>query len=365
MNEQFDIPINSPNLGKEELREINKVFESGWPSEGKITKKFEMMISEYLSSNAVVVNNGSSALMSALIANNIRPGEKVIVPDYTFVATSSVPKLLGAKVIPADVDQNTFNIKSESVEEIVKKEDIKAVILVDVAGVPADIDAFSDLAKRHKFVLIEDAAQSFGSEYKNKKLGSFDHTTIFSFQIVKQITTIEGGCVSSTDESIIKKIKRIKDYGRSLNDRYVSETIGTNFRTTDLQSAIGICQLKKIETHLKNRKKIVDEYKKNIKQLKFQKTPKYVTKNSNQISFGLAKNEQTRDDFVRGLKNIHIDGRKPWTPIHMQPCNQELKNFKCPNAVKIFKNGLALPLFNNMKLSEAKKVIKYFSNTLK
>ena len=161
MKEQFKIPINSPSFGKEELREINKVFESNWPSEGKITKKFEMMISKYLSSNAVVVNNGSSALMSAMIANNIKPGEKVIVPDFTFVATSSIPKLLGAEIITADIDQNTFNIKAENVEEIVKKEDVKAVILVDVAGIPTDIDAFTDLAKRHKFILIEDAAQSF------------------------------------------------------------------------------------------------------------------------------------------------------------------------------------------------------------
>jgi|TARA_B110000467_G_C18320806_1_gene485068 perosamine synthetase len=361
MIKNFKIPINSPNLGKEELKQIMKVYESNWPSEGPVTEKFETMLSKYLSSNSVVVNNGSSALMAAMIANEIKPGDTVIVPDFTFVATSSVAKILGAKVIVADVDPDTFNIKSEHVEEIIKKNDVKSVILVDVAGVPADIDVFTDLSKDYKFSLIEDAAQSFGSEYKNKKVGSFEHTTIFSFQIVKQITTIEGGCISTTNEDIIKKIRRIKDYGRSLHDRYLSESIGTNFRTTDLQSAIGIIQLKKIETHLKRRNEIASEYRKKIKQLKFQKIPKYVTKHSNQISFALAKNEQTRNIFVEGLNKIGIDSRKPWTPIHMQPCNPELSGFHCNNAVEIFKNSLALPLFNNMKLSEAKKVINYFN----
>ena len=119
--------------------------------------------------------------------------------------------------------------------------------------------------------------------------------------------------------------------------------------------------MKKIETHLKRRSEIASEYRKKIKQLKFQKIPKYVTKHSNQISFALAKNEQTRNIFVEGLNKIGIDSRKPWTPIHMQPCNPELSAFHCNNAVEIFKNSLALPLFNNMKLSQAKKVINYFS----
>ena len=283
------------------------------------------------------------------------------MPAFTFVATSSIPKILGMDIIVSDVDPNTLNVTPEQVEHLVKvNENVKFVIIVDVAGLPCDIDSFVELSKRYNFILIEDAAQAFGSEYKHQKVGSFEHTTIFSFQIAKQLTTIEGGCVSSTDENIINKINKIKDYGRNTEEMYVHDVIGTNFRTTDLQSAIGIQQLKNVEEHISARNIIANEFKNNINQVTFQKIPKYVNKHSYMLFFALAKSKKERDNYINKLNKNGIDARKSWTPIHMQPCNPELKSSKCPNSEQVFECGFTLPIFNNMTIDEANLIIESF-----
>jgi len=361
MNKKFHIPMSKPNFGEKEKENVLQVMDTNWLSQGKITEEFESKLSDYLSSNATVVNNGSSALMSALLAHGIKPEDKVLIPDFTFVATSSIPKLLGAKVVLVDIDKETLNINTEMVEEIVKNDDIKFVIVVDVAGLPVDIETLSELSKRHGFVLIEDAAQAFGSEYKNKKLGSFNHTTIFSFQIAKQLTTIEGGCIATTNKNIIDKIRKIKDYGRSGSELYVHDIVGTNFRTTDLQSAIGIEQLKKIDNHIETRNKIANLYKKNIKNVKFQKIPNYVSKHSFWTFFVVVENQKIRDGYVSKLNKNGIDARKSWVPMHMQPCNIELRNSNCKNSDEIYNSAFMLPLFNSMTEEEAKEIVTQFS----
>ena len=168
MKHEFKIPLNSPSIGKKDEKAVIDVLHSGWPSEGKVTQEFEQRLSEYLSAEVVTVNNGSSALMASLIANNFKPGDKVVVPSFSFIASSSIPKMLGAKVLVSDIDQDTLNMDPRRVEEIVKKHDVKFVIPVDIGGLSINVDFFRDLAKRYNFKLIEDAAQAFGSQYKNK-----------------------------------------------------------------------------------------------------------------------------------------------------------------------------------------------------
>ena len=361
MNSDFKIPMSSPDISSEEKEAVIKVLESNWPTQGKITEEFETMLSDYLDADCVVVNNGSSALMSILLAHGIKPGDKVLVPDFTFVATSSIPKILGANILVADIDPRTLNISIESIEKAVKENDIRFVFAVDIAGLPIDIDALRDLSKRYNFILIEDAAQSFGAEYKNKKLGSFEHLSAFSFQITKQITTVEGGCIASTDSSLIKKIRQIKDYGRNKTEQYVHDIVGTNFRTTDLQSAIGIQQLKKVEEHIEHRNKIASEYKNKIKKFRFQEIPDYVTRHSFMLFFGLAENDSERELIINHLNKHEVDARKTWTPIHMQPCNPELIQENCKNANKVFETAFTLPIYNNMKIDDVKTIINLLS----
>ena len=348
--------MSSPNFGQEERDVINKVFDSNWPTEGKITKTFEKKLSSYLNTQCVVVNNGSSAIMSALLANDIKPGDKVVVPAFTYVATSSIPKILGAKIIVVDIDLKTFNIDLKILEKILKENDIKFVLAVDVGGLPVDIESLIKLSKKYNFIIIEDAAQSFGSEYKTKKVGSFEHLTVFSFQITKQLTTIEGGCVASSDKKMIKKIHKIKDYGRT-DQLYVHDIVGTNFRTTDLQSAIGIEQLKKIDDHVNRRNKIAESYRKNLKKVKFQEIPDYVSRHSYMLFFVKAKNEEMKNHYIKILNQNDIDARKTWLPIHLQPCNSELNFMKNKNAEMLHKQLFTIPIYNNMDDHEANIII--------
>jgi len=354
--------MSKPDIEENEIKAVVNVLRSGWPTQGKVTEQFEALLADYFSSRIVAVNSGSSALLCALIAHGIKPGYKVIVPAFSFIASASIPKILGAELLVADVDKSTFNIDPEVVEKLVKKnKDVKAVIIVDAAGLPVDIDAFTELSRRFGFVLIEDAAEALGAEYKHERLGSFDHTTIFSFQIAKQLTTIEGGCISTKDEVIEKRCRQIRNYGRDENAGYVHQLIGLNLRITDLQSAIGIVQFKKLESHLRRRNKIAMEYRRKIKELRFQTIPSYVSRHAYMVFFALTQNKADRDRYISQLNYKGVDAREPWTPIHMQPCFPELNKVNCRNAEYVFDRAFSLPIFNAMTSSDVATVIDAFS----
>jgi len=354
--ESIDIPMAKPDLGDMEEKAILDVFRSGWLGQGKKTEEFEKLLSEYFTTDTVTVNSGSSAIMCALLAHGIKPGDNVVVPNFTFMSTASVPKILGAKIIPVDINPITLNLDIQALEEILKKNEIKFVIFVDVAGLSNDIEALTDLSKKYNFTLLEDAAEAFGSEYKNKKIGSFDHTTIFSFHIAKQITTIEGGCITSKDEKIVKKIRAIKDIGRTKKG-YTHEFLGSNFRITDIQSAIGIQQLRKIDNVLEKRQKIAATYKEKILGLEFQEIPAYATLHSHMIFFAIAKDESTRNRYYTELRKEGIDSRMPWTPINKQPCFPELNHLKLRNSEEISKKCFTIPIFNTITDNDVTTII--------
>ena len=357
MSKKLQIPWSKPDFAEDEKQAILRVIESNWYSQGPLTKSFEDELSSYLDSNVSVVNSGTSALMCALLANGFQIGDKVLVPDFTFYATLSSAKILGAKIITADIDSDTLNLSPQIVEDIVKNNDIKFVIVVDVAGLPIDIDQFEELSKKYNFVLIEDAAQALGSEYKNKKIGSFDHTTTFSFHIAKQITTIEGGCVSSPDKKISEKIKQIRDHGRINSKNYTHDIIGSNFRTTDIQSSIGLEQIKKIDQYISRREIIANKYKKNIQNVSFQKFPNYSIKHSNMMFFTIYPNPEIRNKNFNILQENGIDVKLPWPPLHIQPANLELNNNVHEHTKLISDSALMLPIFNKMTDDEADYVI--------
>lgn len=358
----FKIPMSKPSIEKEEKLAVLEVLNSGWLSQGKITNRFEINLSRYLSSNVTVVNNGTSALICSLIAHNIKPGDRVAVPAFTFIATASSAKLLGIDIVPIDINLDTLNMDIMKLEEYVKKNRIKAAIIVDVAGLPIDINGFSELAKRYKFILIEDAAEALGSKYKKSKVGSYKHTTTFSFHIAKAITTVEGGCVSTNDEKILEKIKQLRDHGSSRKEKYIHEMVSSNFRITDLQSAIGIQQLKKINKFIKRRNDIAHKYKRGLTDLEFQNIPSYVSKHSYMLFFAMAKNREQRDEFLKKSHKTGIDCRKAWLPINYQPCFPELKKIDCKNALKIFKTAFTIPIHNSMTDKDIDYVINALNN---
>jgi len=361
MAKKFSIPWSKPVIGSEEQNAINDIFETGWFSQGKITQKFEKNLSQYFSSNTTVVNNGTSAIICALLAHGIKPGDSVVIPDFTFFATFSAAKLLGANIILADVDKETFNLNPDSLEKILQKTDIKFVIPVDVAGVPIDIQKFEELSEKYNFTLIEDAAEALGSEYNNKIIGSFNHTSTFSFHIAKQITTIEGGCITSNNPDISKRLFQIRDHGRSESKAYQHEIIGSNFRITDLQSSIGIKQLEKLENFLERRNHIAEKYKSKLSNVTFQEIPSYATKINYMMFFVKFKNSDSKNKAFELLTKNNIEVKYAWPPIHSQPINFQLKQNNCTNSIEISNTTLMLPIYNDMTDDEAQYVIDNFN----
>lgn len=358
------VPMAKPVFGDSESKSLSNVVDSGWLGQGKITKKFEKNLSKFFKNYVTVVNNGSSAIMCALLSHNVKPGDKVIVPNFTFISTASVPKILGCEIIPVDIDPSTLNIDLIKLEKIVKQRKINFVIFVDVAGLVNDIKRLEKLSKNYNFTLIEDAAEAFGSEYNNNKIGSFSHTTIFSFHIAKLITTVEGGCLTTKNSKLDKKMKSIRDLGRTKKG-YVHQYLGTNLRITDLQSSLGIEQLKKIKTFLKKRKEIASLYTKNITGLEFQSIPEYSTLHSHMLFFAFAPNEKLRNIYVKELRKKGIDTRMPWMPIHMQPCFPNLNKLKFKNSEYIYKTIFTLPMHNSLSKKDTLMIIKLCNDIAK
>jgi len=354
---EIKVPMAKPVFEDEEINGIMEVVKSGWLGQGKVTEKFESALSEYLGTNVVAVNNGSSAAMCALLAHDIKPGDNIVVPNFTFISTSSVPKILGANIIPVDIDPETLNIDLNSLEKIVSKNDVKMTIFVDIAGLPNEINSLIDLSKKFDFLLLEDAAEGLGSEYKNKKLGSFDHTSFFSFHIAKLITTVEGGCITTQDSELTKKLKAIRDLGR-YQPGYKHDIIGTNFRITDFQSVIGLNQLKKIERFISRRIEVAKIFKNEIKNLTFQSIPDYVTRHSYMLFFAKTKNEKMRDLYIKKLRENGIDARLSFFPLHLQPCNPELLQYDCPNSKKVYDTIFTLPMYNSLTDDDVNLIIK-------
>jgi len=226
-----------------------------------------------------------------------------------------------------------------------------------MAGLSLDLDPIIELSKRYNFVLIEDAAQAIGSEYKNKKIGSFEHTTTFSFTVAKTITTIEGGCITTGDKEIHEKLLQLRNFGRAGDGLYIHKLNSVNFRFNDLQAVLGIKQLEKIDQFVSQRIAIAEKYEKNIESFSFQSAPDYATTHSHMLFFLFATNKEMKEKSISFLRSNGVDARLPYLPIHRQPCNAELSNSICPNADEVYDRSFTIPIYNDMTATECDLVI--------
>jgi perosamine synthetase len=352
------IQWSRPDIGKSEIREILKVMRTGWLSQGRITAQFERRIAEYSHAKyAIVVNNGSSALLCALMAHGARWGDRVIVSDYTHVATGNVPRLLGCKVSLVDINPFTFNADYVALEKGIRKLRPRFVVIADVAGLPNDIALLSELEERYGFTLIEDAAESIGAEYRHRRVGSFGHTTTLSFHAAKQLTTIEGGAVLTNDPELASRCRLLRNHGEPVGRKYVSLMIGMNLRTTDFQSALGLTQLRKLDRYLSMRNEIVMNYQQKLSGLfEFQGTPEYVTRHAHMMFIAIARSNAIRDGLKRHLARRGIETRTPWPPLHQQP-EFRARNTEFPESTRLYARSISLPLHNAMRDSEVEEVV--------
>lgn len=354
------IPWSVPDISDDEKKAVSEVMESGWLGMGPKTKQFENDICTYTrSKNAIVVNNGTSALITALLANGVQPGDEILVPTYTFIATINSVISIGAKPVLVDCDPKTFNVSPDTINSTLRSHpNAKGLIFVDVAGMPADIDAIQDIARQRNLILIEDAAESFGAGYKNKIVGAYDHTTIFSFHIAKQMTMIEGGAIVTGDAQIAERCRLIRSHGEG-KEKYIHIDIGLNFRPTDIQSAIGLIQLKKVQKYLSLREKIANKYISALGDfIDFQYVPDYVKRHPWMLFMALAKDAAERDSLNSFINSKGVDTRIPWPPAHVQPYHKRrLGIINCPNADQVYNRVLSLPIGNAISEEQIEYVI--------
>jgi len=352
-----------PSIGIKEKNAIEKVLRSGWLTQGSITENFEKKISKIIGcKHAIVTNNGTSSLICSLLAHEICPGDEVIVPSFTFVATVNAVLSIGAKPVLVDCDPETFNTDINFIEKKITKK-TRAILPVDVSGMPIDIEAFKELSTKKNLILIQDSAEGIGAKYKNKNIGSFGHSTIFSFHMAKVVAGIEGGCIVTNDSEIAKKAKLIRSHGDA--GQYFHKIFGLNFRISDLHAAFALSQLKQMKKFLKHRQIIAKIYKDELHKLEFQHIPKYVTLHPYML-FAVLTSSQQRNYLRQFLSKNGVDTRVCWPPVHMQPFHSNLfRNQKLPNSEKIFSQIINLPMGNGLSEKDALFVTTLLKKGLK
>lgn len=237
------IPIAKPLLGDEELEAIRAVMQSGQVAQGPVVAEFESVFAQMCGVRyAIATSSGTTALHLALLAHGIGPGDEVITSPFTFIASANSILYTGARPVFVDVEEDTFNMDAAQIEAAITPR-TKAIMPVHLFGLPCDMGAIMDIAARHGLAVIEDACQAHGATYAGQAAGSFG-SGCFSFYATKNMTTAEGGMVTTNDEAIAERVRLLRNHG--MRQRYYHEELGYNFRMTDLQAAIGLVQLRKL-----------------------------------------------------------------------------------------------------------------------
>ncbi len=365
MNMNKHIPISKPVTTDKELKAIEEVLKSGMLAQGKMVNEFENLFSDYIGvKNSIAVSNGTVALDLALKAIGIKQGDEVITTPFTFIATANSILYQKAKPVFADVDDKTFNINPKDVlEKITDK--TRAIIGVHLFGHPFDIKAIKDICEDHKLLLVEDCAQAHGAEYRGKKVGSFG-TGCFSFYPTKNMTTGEGGIITTDDNKITELCRLLRNHGQS--SKYFHTILGYNYRMTDIQASIGIVQLKKLNGF--NRKRILNaEYLNKHIRLDGITTPhkennvkhvyhQYVVKIDGDLDM---------DKFMKFLTENGVGCAVHYPiPIYKQPLYQELgytdENVRCPVAEKLAKDVLSLPVHPSLSEEDLEYIVDTINN---
>lgn len=350
-----------PWVGKEEKEELIACIDSGWITEAKRTYKFEKMVSQFVGSRyALAVSNGTVSLTIALMALEIGKGDEVIVPDMTMVATPNSVLLAGATPILVDIERDSLCL---DLDEVVKKisKKTKAIMSVAMNGRAPDMKVIRKIAKKYDLFIIEDSAQALGSYYKGKHLGTFGEIGSFSFSTPKIITTGQGGVLVTDNRRMRDKMYRIKDFGRIDRKTQKHDTLGWNFKFSDLQAAVGIAQMKKLKKRIEWKKEMFRIYKKELKDVKgvemlptdlIQTTPWFV------------------DIFIEDPKRLkeylnskQIGTREFYPAIHFLKPYQGRERFSISSWVS--KHGLWLPSSSFLTKKDIKRVCREIKNFFK
>lgn len=370
------IPYGRQVIDGKDIKEVVKTLKSERITQGPKIKEFEDALCKYTGAKyAVAVSSGTAALHIAALAANIKPGDEVITSPITFVASANCILYCAGKPVFADIKQGSANIDPQEIKNRITAR-TKAVIPVHFSGLPCDLEEIRKIAAKNKLIVIEDAAHALGASYKGSKIGSckFSDMTIFSFHPVKSITTGEGGAVLTNKKGLYEKLLVLRNHGITRDEAlleknpgpwyYEMQALGFNYRITDIQAALGISQIKKIDKFIARRKEIAQTYNNVFKEMDWIRPLQKETSNSALhiyvVLVDFKRIQKTRKEVMEYLKRCGIGTQVHYIPVHTQPYYRKVLGYSMgsfPIAESYYDSALTLPLYQDLTKSELNHVI--------
>ena len=374
------IPFSRPSIDDTEIEAVSQVLASKWISTGTRVREFERAFAEYLGvKHAIAVSSCTAALHLSLVVAEIGNDDEVITTPYTFTATAEAIRYVGAKPVFVDIDPRTLNIDITQIEGAITSR-TKAILPVHIAGFPCDMDALQNICRNHNLVLIDDAAHAIPTEYKGQYIGSMGDLSAFSFYANKNMTTAEGGMITTNNDAFAKPLRTMRLHGidkdawarQSERDiwRYDIATEGYKYNMTDIQAAMGLCQLMKLNKQHERRRNLAQIYQTELANFPQISTP-VVPDNSNGHSWHLYIIQLPpgeRDGFIGALREANIECSVHYIPLHLFEFYQEQYGYRVgdfPSAEAAFEGVVSLPLHPGLTEEEIHIVIDEIGKVLK
>lgn len=381
MTEEF-IPYGSQWIDDQDIEAVTETLKSDYLTTGPKIKEFEDKFADYVDAKyAVAIANGTAALHAATYAAGIKKGDEVITTPLTFAATANSVLYQKATPVFADVDPETYNIDPELIKEKIT-EKTKAIIPVHYTGQPCNMDKIKEIAAEYNLIIIEDGAHAVGATYKKQKIGSIGDMTTFSFHPVKNMTTGEGGMITTDSKKLYDKLMKFRTHGITKDEsEYINKSdgpwyheqqeLGYNYRITDIQAALGITQLEKLDKFLARRREIVDRYNNEFKDIEGLIIPEQL-ENTNSawhiyvLQLKLEKLTADRKEIFNALREKKLGVNVHYIPVYFHPYYQSLGYEKgiCPKLERLYERIITIPLYPKMTDQQVDEVIKRIKNTI-
>ena len=365
------IPYGHQSINENDIRAVSEVLRGDWLTIGPLVEVFENELSKIVGAPCISVSSGTAALHCAFASIGLERGDEIITPPITFIATQATAALMGAKIVFADVLPDTANINPRAVEAVITPR-TKAIVAVDFAGHPADLDELRVIADKHGIYLIEDAAHSIGASYNGKLIGSIADITTFSFFPTKNLTTGEGGAVSSIHPDLLEKARRFSRQGLIRENALLKypdvgpwhqevHDFGLNYRLPDVLCALGISQIKRLPEFKVIRSSIFDNYTNKLQDIESVLTPARRTYvDPVWHLYPIRVEQQMRKTIFEGLRNFGIGVQVNYMPVYWHPVFEKLgfKRGLCPDAEQFYSSEISLPMFVDLTQKQQGKVIE-------
>lgn len=381
MSETTFLPFSRPSISRAAMDDVVACLESGWITTGPRVQQFTDDLKAYLDAPFVLpLASATAGLHLTLLAMQIQPGDEVITTPLTFAATLNTIVLAGGTPVLVDVDPHTYNMDMNHLEEAITDQ-TRVIMPVHFAGLPVDLDRLYDIANRHDLRVIEDAAHAIGTEYKGKRIGGFGDTQVFSFHPNKNMTTGEGGCITTRDEQLAKTISLLRFHGidrdsfnrysKSGSQDYEIVLPGFKYNMMDLQAALGIHQLRELNGFITRRTQLAERYQEALAdwpQWSLPGTPAYPHRHAWHLYTPLLNEDEAgmnRDEFMSAMKEMNIGTGLHYRAVHLYPFYRDKFGFQegdFPHAERIGQRIVSLPLFPGMTDADHDRVLDVMYN---